>query len=208
MPAHADSISYEEAIPMLTTNWSRTANLPKFDPGLGSLTKILLEITAQTQRSYAFENLDAAPAIVKTKLNGSIILQKPDFSNLIADFPEISTTDAMDAFDTSLDFMGTSGKAYPVSIQNGNGSQTLIAPFSPADQATYVGTMGFVSFPVRAVATAVGSGPGNLYLLFSSKASATVKITYEYVPIPEPATAMLMAASIVCCGTRRRRRLR
>ena len=205
--AGADSISYQDAVGLLTTDWTRTAQVPKFDPGLGSLIQIVLEITAMAERSYAFENLDAKEALITMRLAGSVQMQAPDLSLLTAAFPEVYTADAVTAFDTTLDFAGSSGKTYAPAQVAAWQNRVLTAPLSLADEAAFVGASGLVSLPVHAEATAYATGPGNLYALFGSKASATVTVTYEYTPVPEPGAIAVVAWVPAYWLLRRRRRL-
>src|SRR5262245_49539211 len=59
------------------TNWSKTVNLTQFDPSLGSLNSITLEIEGHILGSIRVESLDAAPSTVTSTLKALITATPP-----------------------------------------------------------------------------------------------------------------------------------
>ena len=196
----ADTISYNDTIPLSTTNWADSVSVPQFNPALGTLTSIDFYLEGAVQGSAKFESLDAAPATVTMNLQAQVTLQRPDLSNLVVALPVAATLDNVTAFDGTIDFGGTSGKTYPLLSSTNNNSFTSLLP---ADFLLFTG-VGNMVLPVNAVGQSNGSGAGNLILQFMTNASAYVEVTYKY-DVPEPATASLLALGALALIRRRSR---
>jgi len=191
--AWGDTLMYSDWIPLNTTNWNLSVTVPKFDGSLGTLTKITFDLMGDVEGSARFESLDAAPATVTMDLSAQITLQRPDLSPLVVTLPTASTLDNVTAFDGVIDFGGTSGKTYPLLTASDADSAMLLSPFSPIDTANFIGgPLDTITLPVKAQGASTGSGAGNLLLQFATQAAANVQVTYEYIPIPEPAAASLL----------------
>ena len=117
--------------------------------------------------------------------------------------PVVNNSDAATAFDGTIDFAGTSGKAY----ENLSGTDTASDNTTDSGDLALFTAMSLgetISLPVTAVGSSSGSGAGNLLLLFNTFAGADIKVMYEYELIPAPgALALLGLGGLV--ATRRRR---
>jgi hypothetical protein len=192
--ASAATISFSDSIPLSTTNWSSSVSVSKFDPSLGTLLGITFELSGHVEGGAKFESLDAAPATVTMDLAADIELQRPDLSTLVVSNPLVQTVDNVTAFDTVLDFGGTSGKTY--TGLSADDTESAVSPPPASDLVLFTG-LGNISLPVEAEGASTGSGAGNLILQFNTSASADVKVTYEYEPIPEPSTLGLLSMGII-----------
>jgi hypothetical protein len=198
--ATADTIMFSDSVALQPTNFNSSVSVPKFNPALGTLTKVIFELSGHVEGQAKFESLDAGATTISMQLAAQVKLQRPDLSSLVVAFPLAMTSDNASAFDGVMDFGGTSGKTYPALAGDDNEMSMTTAPL---DLALFTG-MGNIMLPVMATGASSGSGAGNLLLQFNTSASSDVTVTYEYTVIPEPATAMLV--SLGALGLFRRRR--
>lgn len=204
--AQAASISYSQAIPLMTTNWTQDVTVPKFDPALGTLQRVILELEGTVQGMARFESLDPTATKVTTNFKANIRLRRPDLTDLVIALPKAQMSEEVSPYDGLVDFGGPSGRTYPNLLATQFESTILDAPLAPMDELLFVGAGQDVTLNVRAVGASTGSGSGNLLLLFNTSAEASVTVTYEYIPIPEPTTALLLASMTPLMLRRRSRR--
>lgn len=199
----AATISFSETISPALTNWTTNVDLPKFDPALGTLNSITFELEGDVGGLARFESLDAASTTVTTKLSANIRLRRPDLSDLVISTPSAQTVESVGAFDGNIDFGGASGRTYDTLAASDFESSMLTAPFSPLDQSLFIGAAEMVTLNVRAVGQSHGAGAGNLLLQFNTLAGADVSVTYDYTPIPEPTTLVMLLAGMALLRRRR-----
>lgn len=193
----AANIEFSDAIDLMTTNWTQDVTFPKFDPALGDLNAVTLELQAFVKGLARFESLDPLPTSVTMNFFATVRLRRPDLTDLLVASPGTSRTTMVSAFDNEIDFDGTSGRTYNDLGGSAMSAMTLLAPFAPDDAALFVGSMEIVTLNVRAVGASNGNGPGNLILLFNTEAAANVRVIYEYTPIPEPASLILVIGALL-----------
>lgn len=198
--ATADTIMFSDSVALQPTNFNSSVTVPKFNPALGTLTKVIFELSGHVEGQAKFESLDASPTMISMQLAAQVKLQRPDLSSLVIALPLAMTMDNASAFDGTMDFGGTSGKTYPALAGD---DLEMSMTTAPVDLALFTGP-GNIMLPVMATGASSGSGAGNLLLQFSTSASSDVTVTYEYTVIPEPATALLI--SLGAMGLFRRRR--
>ena len=202
----ATIVSYTDCVTLSTTNWLDCLTVPQFNPALGTLQKITVELQGHVQGSAAFESQDCAPATVTMNLQATITLNSP--TGLLAQVvPLVSTSDCATIYDGVPDFGGTSGKTYSGLSADCSTSAFKVPAFT-APWDAFIGT-GNVDMPTTAAGTSNGSGAGNLLLSFSTDASAIATVTYEYDAVPEPATMTLLGSGVLgMIGWIRRRRMK
>lgn len=105
-------------------------------------------------------------------------LMRPDLSVLSAVVPLVEVVEGAEAFDNDVDFDGPSGGTFD-SLASAPISDTQILT-DAADLALFTGP-GTVTFPAEATGASIGSGAGNLILLFNTNAAATVTVTYVFI---------------------------
>lgn len=181
--AQAERQCHRALAPSATTNWSTAVAIPKFDPALGVLTEIEVTLAAEATGSAKFESLDAAASTVTMNFQSTLTLTRPDLSVLVVAIPQQAFVDNVTAHDGSIDFAGTSGKAYAGIVANA--AAAIVSPPPPGDLALFTGAWGnpgSILLPISATGTSSGSGAGNLLLQFAQSASAIVTVCYEYEP--------------------------
>lgn len=201
--ARAATIEFSDFIDLMTTNWTSDVSFPKFDPALGTLNSVSLELEAFVKGLAKFESLDPSATTVTVNFFADVRLRRPDFSDMIVAVPGTSHSEMVTPFDGTIDFDGTSGRTLYGLSNSATESTTITAPLSPGDAALFVGTAEIVTLNVRARGASSGMGPGNLILLFNTQAAANVRVIYDYTPIPEPASLALLAAGAMIVLRRR-----
>lgn len=201
--ASAATVSYGPVSTGLTkTDWSSSLALQQFNPSLGTLNSIQFWLDGHMEGVAKFESRDAEPSTVVMNLSAILRLQRPDYSNLVSVNPFVSTSDPVTAWDGVNNYGGASGKTYSNLTDNVSDSWTTSLA---SDKALFTG-LGYITLPVRATGASSGSGAGNLWLQFTSKASASVSVVYNYTPVPEPGTIVAAVLLLTPAGLVFRRR--
>ena len=188
--AFADTTAPESHVVALTnTDWSQNLVFAKFDPALGTLTRVDFSLEGHVVGSAKFENTGASASTVTMQLKADITLTRPDSSLLVTTIPIANTSDNVSAFDGTNDFGGTSGRTYNnLAATLTNVSFTM----SGADLALFTGP-GSVTLPISAKGTSNATGSGSIITQFSTQAGATATIFYTFTVVPEPASIALTA---------------
>lgn len=204
--AHAGSVTFGAVspIPIQQTDWTSSLFFPEFNPALGTLTSVQVELDGTLFGSIAGENLTPNPATILSDLSAQWDATLPGGAPFDLNLSQ-SYTDAVAAFDGAADLLGPDSFSHPnVTV---TGSQSLLTS-NPVDLATFTG-LGNWSLSVSATGTSGGSGPGALLLLTDTQAGADGKVTYNFreVRTPElPVLALLACSGILGVGVLRRRR--
>lgn len=177
----AATVSYSGSYPLSLTNWQGNLNVTRFDPGLGTLTGIKFYLRGNVLGDVKFENLDAAPATVRTFLQAQVTLSRPDFSPLVVTIPVADNNDYVTSFDGVNDFGGTSGRSY-LGL-TASAADSVLSPPPPSDLALFTGLVP-IALPISARGTSIASGAGNLRASFRTMVAADVIVTYFYEPWP------------------------
>ena len=156
LSAQAAVITFSDAIaPPVTTSWTDSMSVSKFNPALGTLTGVSWTFGGNVAGFAKAESLDAAPATLSLDLKATIGVQKPGGGALAQVIPVVNNTYNAAIFDGTIDFAGASG----VSFLNltGSGSQNGTVPM--ADWGAWTG-VGSVTLATDAVGQSAGSGAG------------------------------------------------
>lgn len=168
------TVKYESSVNVQKTNFDKFVTLPKFDPNLGELQKVFVQLGSEVQGSIRLENLDAQSADVTANLAAEVSLLKPDKSILLTTLPTASIAQSFAADDGDLDYKGPSGATY----NNLSNTKTASTSFT-SDFGLFIGS-DTLTLPVTAVAKSAGTGAGNLAQIFKTLAGAKVEVVYEY----------------------------
>lgn len=170
--ASGDVICHSVAFGLARTNWSGTADVPRFDPSLGTLNSVRIELTSNVTGSAGAESLDAAPSTISLHLGALVRLLRPDDSEILSVTPGTDLTFGAMAFDGTVDFAGSSGFGVSGVTAGENGAITTT---DALELLLFSGT-GSVLLPIHAEGSSLGSGAGNLILAFQTFADASVEV--------------------------------
>jgi hypothetical protein len=174
-----------------------TVPLLKFDPGLGTLTQVTLQLGASTDSgSMAWDNEAGVSSDVTLGIGADLTATAPLSLIVLGATPRQVGSGTVDADnDDFADFIGTDAFA----VTGGSGSDSDVG-FTTSSLSTFVSTFAGETFDTTLdssvdtfLSTTGGFGPidpvpGVTY--------GTVTVTYEYV-VPEPGTLILMVMGIL-----------
>ncbi len=171
-------------VPDATTGSSTQINVDQFNPALGTLEGIEITLGGDLSTQVSAENEDATAASVSTTQDATVTLslagvtQNTDGS--------VATYAALDGYDGTADYAGTSGTIVTGETQMPAISETWT---DPTDLADFTGT-GTLTGAFSSSSTASLDGPGNLLAQLLAEAGGTVEVSYEYVPAGVSADAI------------------
>jgi len=198
--ANAATVSYDESVGDTATDWAQVLNLPKFNPALGTLTKVTLTLFGRVDGTVRAENESpTSPSTTTLTLAAKIIAEVAGATLEVVVEPFDEEVVVLDAFDGILDFGGTSGRTFASFATDEKSESTM------ADLLPFIG-LGLIDVNVSANGTSAGSGGGNLLLSFASTAQAKTTVTYTYSEIPLPAGLPLLATAVGGLALLRRRK--
>lgn len=128
-----------QSVPLQQTNWTSTAALPRFDPSLGVLRSVEIELVASFEGDAYFENLQPGPVATSTTTVFQTDVQRPDGSVLLSASRAFAFSDSVAAFDGTIDFAGPSGFAH---VGYGATSTQALQLTNGADLALFSGPAG------------------------------------------------------------------
>jgi len=205
--AKAATVSYffnylPEGIPQVS---HLVGTLPLFNPALGTLTQVDLDLTSNTSAgTIDWENLAGVPSDITLGIGASVTVQG-QFGGLAATaVPMQIGNGAVTAYDGVTDFSGTSS----FSVAGGSGTDSGSGLLTGGAVAPYVGVGLFNVDGLSSVSTLVsttgGFGPTQFTL---GVTDGLVTVTYTYTPVPEPGTLALLGlglASLLAFRLRKR----
>jgi hypothetical protein len=177
----AEQVSYSDSVPLTATGWNDTLTVPKFDPALGVLQSIDVELAAHAQGSTGFENLTASSATISMTYRATGTLKRPNGVLLLTVSPAKSYVDPTGPYDGVLNFGGSSGKTYTGVNADAFGSVNLAA--TPAETAIFVGAAGnpgTLNLPLSMAADNLCAGAAGLVCQMIQSASAVVTVRYNF----------------------------
>jgi len=186
------------SIPPTDTDFALTVDVAQFDPTLGTLTAVTIELSAGVHGEMMVENLSTSSAgtgDISLEASVDLALQTDASVAVGPTIPSASQPFSLTACDTpdpttftgcdeTPDFAGTAG----VTVTGITSTDSLSGTFTdPAQLALFTGA-GTVTFDVTAASQSTGSqDTGNVFFQFLTQASADVTVTYEYQEPGAPA---------------------
>lgn len=166
------------SVPTLYTDWTRTLAIAKFDPSLGRLLAIEISDNSTITSDIKVENTsDQSPNPITGTTSGTITLTGPGLSLTVNPAANAGTWQPT-VYDGTLDFGGTSGRAFPAKTATASKTTVLTAA---STLAAFSGN-GNVNLTAAAHATSSATGGGNVAAQITTTASTSVRVVYRYVP--------------------------
>jgi hypothetical protein len=194
-------------IPRTETDWNQLLTVPKFNPFNGTLTMVVVRITASFKSKVDIENLSASPTHVTAteNLTANVVPTPAVQWNLDPISKFYMDTALLAANDGTSNYTGADAVRF-----TNEGKTELTRTFtSAADLAEF--TLSGLSNTWDAAASGVGSSnvtaeTENFQDKVSTKVGLIFKVMYCYDIVPEPGTCGLLALGLVLAGRRRRNR--
>ncbi len=177
---HNQQVCVDLGLPFQPTDWTLPIEVPRFDPNLGLLLEVRLDLNGYARGSARFENLDGAAHTVTTRFQNTVSLARPDLSVLLVSQPTALFVEDVTAFDGVLDHDGGSGRTHAGLLI---GDLRYVFTHQPGDLALFsgpAGNPGTVALLVDARSTSEISGSPNLATQILSDAKATLRVCYFY----------------------------
>ena len=169
-------------IPPTDTDFTQTIGVAQFDPALGTLNSITVELDATVTGSMGVENTSTTSTSdgnLELSALVSVALAIDPTTMITVASPATTQTFSFPVYDGVFDFGGTSGATYADINDVQMVTETLTDPAFLA-AATGTGTFDFI---VDAVGTSGGTASsGNTSFFFLTQAGATITVTYDYQP--------------------------
>lgn len=182
-----------------------SVTLPKFNPALGTLTKVTLTLNGQTSGStLLFDNEAASPGTVSLQVGTTITATSSFLSALVATPAQTASgsVTADELMDGSGDFTGPDS----LSLIGGSGTDTdfnsstapgvLSAVTGPGTISVDLSNSIFTSSSTSGIFGPVSPTAGTF--------SGNVTVEYEYNLVPEPSSALLGGLGLLALMRRRR----
>ena len=168
-------------LPSQTSGWTASASFDKFDPALGTLDEILLNVGNTLSGTFAAENLETVSAWVSLSETASMTVVTPgDPTGLVANASTIANL-SLGAYDGATDLAGTSGQSETIPAGQAYLPFNATPLTSAADLAAFTGT-GTIALPVSSAGTSAVSGPSNLLEEVTQQTGGTITVSYVYTP--------------------------
>jgi hypothetical protein len=176
--AAADTVSHSAGVPLQTTDWTVALDIPKFNPALGTLQSVSIEVRDSLVHKIEFEN--QSPSSSSTFSDSTYVtvdVLRPASTSFVTAIARIYRTAHVGISDGVLDYAGTSGVTLDGIVDYAVSSTTTSAT---ADLALFTGT-GTIPLPCQARANFLfGYGGGNARSRLTTQAAAMVLVTYTY----------------------------
>jgi len=178
--------------PELSQPWASTFTVPRFDPSLGHLSVVVLNLSGFMGGVSRMENVSAAPIFAQIETTARIELTMPSPLWPILVAPAITHSYNLPAFDGTLDWAGTSGMIRPFEPVAGGGPGTSYLQrvlTSPAELALFpgpAGAPGTITFDSLATQIVTNHHAPSLAADPLSTIHGNFRIDYVYEPLPGP----------------------
>lgn len=171
-------LEYDAHLPLTTTDWTETIDIPQFDPFLGTLTRVTLTNTGFVSSSISVESLDTTSKTLTGTVFARFTLNGPSVVSQTSN--ALNTAGILNAapFDGIADYAGTSGAPFPPASASATSSFNRTAA---ATLALFTG-LGTVVFTESTLGLSGAVGSGNFQALVQTEASATLRVAYFYLP--------------------------
>lgn len=182
-------------IPFTLTDWTSSLDFQKFNPGLGTLTSVTLNLSGSIRTTIAVTNssLSASSGTAKTEVQFFV---QDGGNNLVAP--------ALDLFSPTFAYSLAAGDGTSSGLltKNGNSSDTytlgsILAAFTGAGNITLSAS--------TFTQTLLANTGGNTSAAQVTDAALTGEVIYNYTAVPEPTSMALLGLGAAAVIIRKRR---
>lgn len=174
--------SFDAVFTSNPTDLTRTAQVSKFDPALGTLLSVELVAEGSLTSTAQMENLGPNQASIEAKLSGMLSYQVQGVTASLTSNLNRTLNGTLAAFDGQADLQGNSSTKFDnIKLQ---GQFTSVTITDQAQLAAFIGTDS-LQVAQQASANSCACGPGNLLSMVRTTAEGKVKVVYHYTPSNE-----------------------
>lgn len=167
-------------------------SIQKFDPKLGKLKTITLDLFGKVIGDAKVENRSARATTANIQVSSLFTLFSPNNQSLMTMETKTTRTYNLPRYDGRTDFAGASGRTATGLTSEGFDTKTLV---DNSFLSMFTGT-GNLNFRLGAISTSTVNGTGNITSEINSFAGGNLKVTYNYAQVPEPATLVGLATTL------------
>ncbi len=178
--SRATTVTYTATQPASTTEWDHQFILPEFNPALGTLNSAYVKATENITASGSVSNSAAIEETFSFSSGSKLTVTLPGGLGTLVPFPLAQTV--------NYDLLSGGSAAYGAFNASGHDDNT----FFPTDTAVFIGVGNLDLDGSTQSYEVISGGGGNVAASVATTAGATVLVTYDYTPIPEPATCGLL----------------
>lgn len=211
-PAHAATLIYSADVPTTATDWTRDLSITKFNPNLGTLTSIEIRLTSIATTTITVSNAPDATSNVTGSVSTELQISLLDPASLLSaagSTPQLTANIPNNPTDFDV-APGDSAVLGPFSRTLPPSNITYTLNDNPDILSEFTGSGDIILTGSTYTQTDFNISSGNAETSQVTEANLGVSITYNYVPIPEPATWALFFCGFGLAGLailRRRRKL-
>jgi hypothetical protein len=195
LTAQASTITYTNSVTGLFDEVPDTIlYIPQFNSSLGTLNSITMNLSTAIQASFGYENLKKFTGgtfnVSTNNIYGYLVLGLNGSGIIGSNYSDNQTyTATVTAYDGTTDYAGTSGKT----VATFSDADTQTITLSDASSlAMFTGT-GNMNFTTLTDAQNMFTVPANSAAIINTTGQASTSVTYDYTPIPEPATIAFLS---------------
>jgi hypothetical protein len=181
-------------IPLTRTDWTSSLAFPQFDPSLGTLLSVELDLSGSLQTTITITNTSLSPSSGTASTNSQMTVQDGG-SNLVA--PELNLLSPGYGYSLGGGDSVTSG------LLTASGTSSNLYTL-PAVLTEFTGVGSFVLPASTFTQTFLANTGGNTNASQVTSDSLTGSVTYTY-SVPEPASLSLFVVALPFLAARRRR---
>ena len=164
-------------IPRQTTDWNKECYVEQFDPSLGTLKKVIVNVESCGWQEFKLDSEDSSPRIFTVHSTGSTETNGPNVFIEVVLTPQFHEENLSADSDDAPDFIGND--SFNFSIDDCQSNSKVLTAADDIDD--YVG-VGSVTFKTFATGEADVSGGGAYVTQVNTEMESEVCVTYEYDP--------------------------